>query len=61
MNPIDPIPNELLLDLFPMVTAPRDNLEALLELLPGTRVLISRDLAPIDKQIMDAEPELAAI
>ncbi len=60
-SPIDPTANELLLDLFPMVTAPRDDLETLLELLPGTRVLISRDLAPIDEQIMDAAPELAAI
>ena len=60
-SPIDPIAHELLQDLFPLVTAPKDDRETLLDLLPGTKVLISRGLAPIDGSVMGAAPGLAAI
>lgn len=60
-SPIEPIAYELLKDLCPMVTAPRDDPETLLELMPGTVVLISRGLAPIDGPIMDAAPDMAVI
>jgi phosphoglycerate dehydrogenase-like enzyme len=59
--PIDPIAHEELGKLYTIVTAPNDGHETLLKLCPGSVCLISRGLAPIDGEIMDAGRELLVI
>ena len=59
--PIDPIIYEELGKLYPLETAENDERETLIGLMPGTTCLITRGLAPIDGEIMDAGPDLLVI
>lgn len=59
--PIDPIAHEELGRLYPIVTAENDSRQTLLNLMPETICLISRGLAPIDGEIMDAGRDLLVI
>ena len=60
-SPIDPIIYEELGKLYTLVTAANDERQTLLDLMPHAFCLISRGLAPIDGEIMDASQDLLAI
>ena len=60
-SPIDPIIYEELGKLYALVTAANDERQTLLDLMPHAFCLISRGLAPIDGEIMDASQDLLAI
>ncbi len=59
--PIDPIICKGLGRLYPVLFAENDHRETLLGLMPGTICLISRGLAHIDGEIMDASSDLLVI
>ncbi len=59
--PIDPIICKGLGRLYPVLFAENDHRETLLALMPGTICLISRGLAHIDGEIMDASSDLLVI
>ncbi len=59
--PVDPIIHEELGRLYPIQTAENDHHKILLALMPGSICLISRGLAPIDSEIMDASHDLLVI
>ncbi|MBI4377640.1 MAG: NAD(P)-binding domain-containing protein [Nitrospinae bacterium] len=59
--PIDSIAHEELGQLYPIVTAKDDARQTLLSLMPDTICLISRGMAPINGEIMDAGRSLLVI
>ena len=59
--PLEPLVHELLSSHFRLVTADNDNYDTLLKLMPTTVGLVSRGLAPIDGNLMDAGSNLHVI
>lgn len=59
--PIDPIAHQELGKFYPIATAPNNDRETLLELMLGTVCLISRGMAHVEDQIMDASGDLRVI
>ena len=59
--PIDPIAHAELGRLFPIETAEKDDKRTLLSLAPGAIGIVSRGVAPIDAEIMDAARDLLVI
>jgi phosphoglycerate dehydrogenase-like enzyme len=59
--PIDPIAHELLGRDFPIITAPNDDHQTLVSLVSDSICIISRGIAPIDAEIMDAGLNLCVI
>ena len=60
-TPLDDLVHELLSPHMKLVTAGNDELETLRQLMPTTNGLVTRGLAPIDGELLDAAPELVVI